>query len=286
MRPEILDILACPRCRLPLVFSGDSTEDRLVDGLLRCSQGHTYQLKKEIPILKAQELSEREFTWVVDFPNIDDYEKVRRKYESYLSRGIVNGDRAMVKEMAKSASSENLVLDIALGMGTLLLALSSEVGEDAHVLGTDVDEKPLRGAKLKLGEQNGYERVSLCVMDGKHLAFKPGELTCVTSHFGFDNIPRPEHSFNEAARVLASRGSLFFSALWLRAGSKSLALAERLGYGSIMTKSRLRRTLEGADFEIESLDEFCSGTWPRNPMDRLPLEGDWFAHVLVKARRN
>jgi tRNA G10 N-methylase Trm11 len=38
-------------------------------------------------------------------------------------------------------------------MGNLLLVLSKQLAKGAHMLGTDIDEKPLRGAKLKLEKQ-------------------------------------------------------------------------------------------------------------------------------------
>jgi hypothetical protein len=65
----------------------------------------------------------------------------------------------------------------------------------------------------------------------------------------------------------------------------SLALAEKFGFGAIATKDKLFQTLEETGFKIDSTDEFYIGRWPYNPMDLLPLEGDWFAHVLVKAHR-
>ena len=285
MRSELLDVVACPRCKSPLGFSGDNSDGRFVNGLLRCRRGHVCQVKDEIPMLKDQRLSEGEFEWEVDFPDVKKYDKIRKKYASFLSEGLIDADREMVDEIARTASRDKVVLDVASGMGTLLLALSRSAHARSHILGMDVDEKPLRGARIKLEEQKGYGRVSLCVMDGKHLGLRSRRLPCVVSHFGFNNIPSAGSSFREVARALRAHGRLLFSAIWLEEGSKSLALAKKLGYGDTVTEKGIQEALNDAGFRTDSTEVFYSGEWKHNPMDLLPIEGDWFAHALVSASK-
>jgi ubiquinone/menaquinone biosynthesis C-methylase UbiE len=268
-----------------LKFAGEASDDRLLNGVLRCFSGHLYQIKDEIPILKDPKLSEKEFSWNIEFPSVEKYDEIRKEYSSYLSEELGKADEALLNEIASSVSNENLILDVASGMGRLLLALSRKLSKDGLVIGTDIDEKPLRGAKLKLEEQKSYKQISLCVMDGKLLAIKSRKLTCVTSYFGFDNIPETKKAFQEAFRVLMPKGRLIFANLWFKEGSMSLALAEKFGFGAIATKDKLFQTLEEAGFKIDSTEEFYSGQCPYNPMDLLPLEGDWFAHILVKAHK-
>jgi hypothetical protein len=240
-------------------------------------------VKDEIPIVKDPRLSRGEFVWKVKFPNLQRYDEIQKQYRSYLSEGQKEADKALTNELAKAVSKERLVVDLASGMGSLLLVLSQHLGEKSILLGTDVDETPLRGAKLKLEQQSSYEKASLCVMDGKHLALESRKIPCVTSFFGLDNIPETKKALKEVSRILMSQGRLFLATLWLEEGSKSLALAEKLGYGGTKTKDRLNRTLRETGFTIDSTRTFYSGKWLRNPMDRLPLEGDWFAHSIVIA---
>lgn len=284
MRSSLLEILACPVCHKSLEFEGEtSSDDHLVRGLLRCVNSHLFQVKDEIPILKDPKLSKKEFVWKVEFPNLEKYEKIRKEYMSYLSKEQREADRALIEKIGKTVVKEKLLLDIASGMGRLLLVLSRQQMKGKNVFGTDVDEKPLRGAKLKLEEQKSYSQVSLFVMDGKHLAVKPRKFPCVTSYFGLDNIPETKKAFQELARILMPNGRLVFATLWFKEGSKSLALAKKLGYGAITTENRLTRTLEETGFKVGFIEEFYSGNWPYNPMDRFPLEGDWYAHSLVLA---
>jgi ubiquinone/menaquinone biosynthesis C-methylase UbiE/uncharacterized protein YbaR (Trm112 family) len=286
MKTSLLEILMCPVCQKSLrLEEGTSSDDRLVKGLLRCLNGHLYQVKDEIPILKNPKLSKKEFVWKLEFPNIEKYDRIRKEYKSYLSEEQREADRALIDEIAKTVSKERVLLDVASGMGSLLLVLSQQLEKGKNVLGIDIDEKPLRGTKLKLKEQKSYSRVSLCVMDGKHLAVKPQKLPCVTSHFGLDNIPETKKAFQEVSRVLMPKGRLILATLWFKEDSRSLALAEKLGFGAITTENRLTRTLEETGFKIDSIEKFYSGKWPYNPMDRLPLEGDWYAHALVLAHK-
>ncbi|MGD8565845.1 MAG: class I SAM-dependent methyltransferase [Candidatus Bathyarchaeota archaeon] len=195
------------------------SDGRMVKGFLKCSKGHLYQVKDEIPIIKNPETSIDEFSWNVEFPDLQKYEEVRQAYLSHLSEEQKEADRLLLKELTEKVISEKLILDIASGMGRLLLELSSNLQKDATIIGTDVDEKPLRGAKLKLVEQKIYSNVSLCVMDGKNLAFNSEEVPCITSFFGFDNISECENAFQEAYRVLDQNGRLAFATLWLEKDS-------------------------------------------------------------------
>ncbi|MCK4696978.1 MAG: class I SAM-dependent methyltransferase [Dehalococcoidia bacterium] len=286
MKTSLLGILACPLCLKNLEFEGVTSGSRLVEGVLRCPEGHLYQVKRWIPILKRPELSRREFAWEVEFPDLQRYDEVQRKYSSYLPAELKEADRALISGLAKSASGEDLVLDVASGRGRLLLILSSMIREGAEVIGTDVDETPLRGASLKLDEQGTHGRVSLCVMDGKHLALKPRAIPCVTSLFGLDNIPYNKPAFMEVSRVLKQGGRLAMATLWLEEGSESLTEAGKLGYLEIATEERLRGMLEEAGLVQDRVEVFYEGRWPHNPMDAFPLEGDWFSHALVTAHKS
>lgn len=285
MKAWLLEILACPACKELLEFDGSRSSSRLVRGAFRCSNNHLYQIKEEIPILKDPKLSEKEFVWRVEFPDIERYDKITKEYLSYLPEGQKKADKMMIDEIANITVNERLLLDVASGMGTLLLVLSQQIDEEKNILGIDVDETPLRGAKLKLEEQKTANQVSLCVMDGKHLAIKPQKLQCVTSYFGFDNIPDTKKAFQEVSRILTPKGRLVFTTISVKEGSKSLALAEKLGYGAIITESRLTQTLGKTGFKVDFVEEFYSGKWPHNPMDRLPLEDEWYSHSLVLAHK-
>jgi ubiquinone/menaquinone biosynthesis C-methylase UbiE/uncharacterized protein YbaR (Trm112 family) len=282
LRASLVRLLACPVCRSSLTYSGQTSRARLLDGALECPEKHLFHVKKGIPILKEPKMSRDEFKWAVEFPDVRRYDDIQRQYKSYLSDRQIQADERMMGEMVKRTPKDEVTLDIASGMGTFLRILSKH-RTGTQIIGTDVDETPLRGAMLKLREEGAYGRVSLCVMDAKRLAVKSNKVKCAVSHFGFNNIPQTGKAFSEVCRVLKNKGMLMFSALFLQEDSRSLKLAGRLGYGEIVSEKRLAKALEQAGLQIDDVEEFYSGKWPHNPMDRLPLEGDWFAHSLVRA---
>ena len=285
MKASLLEILACPTCQNALRFEGIMSTDRFVKGNFHCADRHFYQVKDEIPVLRDPQKSTNGFVWKVKFPNIEKYEMIRKQYASYLSEEQRKADKELIQTVVQKVPKEGLILDVASGMGRLLSVLSQHLGKKADLLGTDIDETPLRGAKLKLAQQRSYTQTSLSVMDAKHLAIKPQKIRCVISFFGLDNIPDPKKAFQEMYRVLRPDGRLVLATLWLKEGSKSLAIAQKLGYGGIPTKTKLTHMLETTGFELDSTEIFYSGEWPYNPMDQLPLEGDWFAHSFVLAHK-
>lgn len=223
MKTSLLDILSCPVCHSSLKFEGSSSTQRFRHGYFQCMNGHLYQIKDEIPILKDPKIGSKEFAWKIEFPNLQIYEEIQRQYASYLSEEQKEADIMMIDKLVDVISKETLILDIASGMGCLLLALSKRLGAETEIIGTDFDEKPLRGAKLKLEREGVFGNVSLCVMDGKHLAIKPKSLSCVTSYFGFDNIPNTMKALEETANAMKDNGVLIFTTLWLKEGSKSFS---------------------------------------------------------------
>jgi len=270
-----------------MVFDGESTDNRLVNGYLKCAGGHFYQVKEEMGLVKDAKLSAREFEWKVDVADERKYDEIQRQYTSYLSDDLKTALNNLTDKLVQSAldscrESDNIVLDIASGMGRLILQLASKSPEKTIVIGTDVSEKPLRGAMNKAKKGTVYQKLSLIVTDAKHLAFKNEALSTISSNFGFDNIPETILALNETFRVLKPNGKAIFSSIWLRENSKSIKLAEKYGVGQIASENRLKKSLEKIGFKLDWIEEIYSGVWPHNPMDLLPVQGDEFSHVIVQ----
>lgn len=47
----------------------------------------------------------------------------------------------------------------------------------------------------------------------------------------------------------------------------------------------LKEVLSNAGLVLEEVQEAYSGVWPYDPMDLLPVEGDEYTHVIVRARK-
>ena len=264
--------------------------NRHVSGYFKCPSGHVFQVKEQIGLLKDAGLSEKEFEWKVNVADEKKYLEVRRQYDSYLRDDQKAATREMMEKLAdyvtcSSFQSDNVVLDVASGMGTFLLPLLDKCSADSVVVGTDIDERLLRGLMNRSLKAGTYDRLSLVVTDAKHLCFKNAVFSTVSSFFGFDNVPETVLALRECARVLRAGGQTFFVSIWYREGSESMRLAEEHNYGQIASEGRLKDALAKSGLMLDEVEEAYSGLWPYNPMDLLPVEGDEYTHVIVSARK-
>jgi ubiquinone/menaquinone biosynthesis C-methylase UbiE/uncharacterized protein YbaR (Trm112 family) len=290
MHEQTLQFLACPICRTSLIFEGKKSHNRFANGCFKCLKNHTYQVKEEIGLLKDAKTSANEFEWKVDVADEKRYDEIRKEYDFYLREdqriAIRKLMEKLVNHVAKSfEESDNKVLDVATGMGRFILSLAEKSLEDALIIGTDIDEKPLRGAMNKAKKANTYHKLSFVVTDAKHLSFKNSTFSTMASNFGFDSVPETALAFKEGARVLQPDGKIIFSSLWLKENSESMRLAEKYGLGQIANEARLKKTLRKAGFILDWVEKVYSGVWPHNPMDLLPVEGEEYTHIIAHTRK-
>jgi ubiquinone/menaquinone biosynthesis C-methylase UbiE len=218
------------------------------------------------------------------------YLEISKEYDSYLRGDQKAAIGKMIENLtgyvsSSSLESDGIVLDVASGMGTSVLPLLDKFSAGFAVIGTDIDERPLRGLMNRSRKVGSYDRLSLVVVDAKHLCFKSDVFSTVSSFFGFDNVPETVLALEECARVLRVGGRVFFASLWYREGSESMRLAEEYKVGQIASEGRVKDALAKSGLILDRVDEVYSGLWPHNPMDSLPVEGDEYAHVIVCARK-
>jgi ubiquinone/menaquinone biosynthesis C-methylase UbiE len=291
MHSRLEQLLACPVCSASLSFAGTIRGNRYVNGHFKCPSKHMFQVKEQIGLLKDAKLSEKEFEWKVNVADEKKYREIRQEYDSYLRDDQKTANEKMINKLAdyvnrSSLQSDNTILDIASGMGTfLLLLLGSKTSTYSTVIGTDIDEKPLRGLMNSSLKNGTYNKLTLIVTDAKHLCFKNAALSTVSSFFGFDNVPETLLVFKECARILRPGGQTFFASLWYREGSESMRLADKHNVGQIASEGRLKDALAKSGLTLDHVEEAYLGLWPYNPMDLLPVEGDEYKHVIVSAKK-
>jgi len=290
MHDKLGKLLACPICSASLRFEGTIRESRYVNGHFKCPSGHMFQVKEQMGLLKDARLSEKEFEWKVNVANEKKYLEMRQQYDSFLRDDQKAATQKIMEKLADYVSrsvlqSDNMVLDVASGMGTFLLPLLNKISANSKVVGSDIDERPLRGLMNRSLKAGTYDKLSLVVTDAKHLCFKNAVFSTVSSFFGFDNVPETVLALKECARVLRPNGRTYFVSLWYREGSESMKLAEKHNVGQIASEGRLKDVLAKSGLILDQVEEMYSGLWPYNPMDLLPVEGDEYAHVIASARK-
>jgi ubiquinone/menaquinone biosynthesis C-methylase UbiE/uncharacterized protein YbaR (Trm112 family) len=290
MHDKLGKLLACPVCSASLFYKGTRSGNRYAIGSFKCPSGHIFQVKEQIGLLKEANLSEKEFEWKVNVADEKKYMEVRRQYDSYLRDEQKAATQKMIEKLAyyvsrSSLQSDNTTLDVASGMGTFVLPLLDKFSADSVLVGTDIDERPLRGLMNRSLKAGTYDRLSLVVTSAKHLCFKNDVFSTVSSFFGFDNVPETVLALRECSRVLRAGGQILFASIWYSEGSESMRLAEKYDYGQIASERRLKDALTKSDLMFSKVEEAYSGLWPHTPMDLLPVEGDEYTHVIVSARK-
>ena len=290
MHHKLAELLACPICSDSLTYKGTIRDERYVSGHFKCPSGHMFQVKQQIGLLKDAKQSETEFEWKVNVADEQKYLEIRQEYDSYLRDDQKAADQQIIQKLAdnvnrSSLQSDNTVLDIASGMGTFLLPLLDKMPAHSTIIGTDIDEKPLRGLMNRAVKTETYEKLTLIVTDAKHLCFENAAFSTVSSFFGFDNIHETLQALKECARILRPNGQTFFASLWYREGSESMQLADKHNIGQIASEGRLKDSLTKSGLTLDHIEKAYTGLWPHNPMDLLPVEGDEYTHVIISARK-
>jgi uncharacterized protein YbaR (Trm112 family) len=151
---KVFRFLACPICRAPLTFEGNKTDNRFVRGHFSCRNRHMYQVKEEIGLFKDAKTSANEFKWEVDVADEKRYDEIRRQYDSYFRKDQRAAMQKMTEQLVStvarsSEESDDVVLDVATGMGAFIVPFAEKSSNDTLIIGTDIDEKPLRGTMKK-----------------------------------------------------------------------------------------------------------------------------------------
>jgi uncharacterized protein YbaR (Trm112 family) len=117
---RLLKLLACPICSASLSFQGTIRKSRCVKGFLKCSSGHTFQVKEQIGLLKDAKLSEMEFEWKVDVADEEKYLEVRKEYDSYLRDDQKAAIRTIIENLAGYVSRSSLRSDSMVSLARAL----------------------------------------------------------------------------------------------------------------------------------------------------------------------
>ena len=152
------------------------------------------------------------------YQTVDDAEKARRvrgvfdsvapKYDlmnDVLSGGLHRAWKAYTVAVAAVQPGDR-VLDIAGGTGDLARAFAHRVGDNGHVVLTDINEAMLRAGRDRLLDEGRVLETLAC--DAEHLPFASASFDLASVAFGLRNMTHKEAALAEMARVLRPGGRL------------------------------------------------------------------------------
>ena len=227
MRPELLEVLACPRCKTPLDLIDEDDHEVITTGALRCAHcDRTYPIVRGIPrfVTKDNYATSFGFQW-------NRFKKVQ--FDS-ANGTTLSRDRFFSETDWTPASLEGRwVLDGGCGAGRFL-EIASSTG--ARVVGLDLSDA-VDAAAAMLGDRPGLHLVQGGIDD---LPFRPGAFDAVYCIGVIQHTSDPEACVRSLSRAVRPGGRLamtvyemrrftrFYSKYWAR------RLTARMGDRSLL----------------------------------------------------
>lgn len=100
------------------------------------------------------------------------------------------------------------VLDVASGTGDLAQSLIKQIGQEGHVVVTDINDAMLTLGRKRLEERGHFENISYVLADAEQLPFQSHTFDCITIAFGLRNVTDKNKALASFYRVLKPGGKL------------------------------------------------------------------------------
>lgn len=291
MLERVLRLLVCPLCggSLDRDFPTGKLGGRVRMAELSCRGCHTpFAVREGVGLLAGP--AEEGAEWRAD-PGLLHNEPDEGRWAAYLAslppQVPPAFDRAVRGIIEAVRDVSGLLMDLATCRGHVLRPLAGETGAHQLLLGSDLEVARLYGAQAGLKHDRHYTGVSLIEMDATRWPLRPGAASAVISFYGPSILPRGRKVVREAARVLREDGPFVFSTLLTGERTLTLRQAKPLQLDELLTEKRLRSALERSGFVVDAWEVLAGGdAWPVSRYDPIPVRGDPWQHVLVRARRH
>jgi SAM-dependent methyltransferase len=130
--------------------------------------------------------------------------------EGFVERRVRAVNGLLLKHSAATAGER--VLEIGCGTGAFTVPLAEVVGERGQVLGADISDAMLAGARKRIAE-TGLRNISLMQADAQTHGFEPGRFDLIASCFGVMFFSDPAAAFTNL-RLAARPGGRLCFACW------------------------------------------------------------------------
>ncbi len=128
--------------------------------------------------------------------------------EGFIERRVRAVNDLLLRHSAAAAGER--ALEIGCGTGAFTVPLAEAVGDRGEVVGADISEAMLAGARKRLAE-SGLKNVSLVQADAQTHKFEPGRFDLVASRFGVMFFADPAAAFANLRAAARPGGRLCFA---------------------------------------------------------------------------
>jgi len=98
------------------------------------------------------------------------------------------------------------VLDLAAGSGDLSIKFADKVGEQGHVIVTDINAAMLEQGRRRLIDAGCAGNVSFCLVNAEQLPFQDNYFDCISISFGLRNVTHKDAALASMQRCLKPGG--------------------------------------------------------------------------------
>ncbi len=128
--------------------------------------------------------------------------------EGFVERRVGAVNDLLLRHSAVDAGEQ--VLEIGCGTGAFTVPLSEAVGDRGQVVGADISDAMLAGARKRIAE-SGRRNVSLMQADAQTHEFEPGRFDLIASRFGVMFFSDPAAAFTNLRSAARPAGRLCFA---------------------------------------------------------------------------
>jgi ubiquinone/menaquinone biosynthesis C-methylase UbiE len=138
------------------------------------------------------------------------WDKASPYYEVFWQEQLKPAQNLLL-ELADLKPGER-VLDIACGTGLVSFEAAEQIGNNGHLIGTDISDKMVEMASA-MAEQKGTKNVLFERMDAEELSYDENTFDTLLCALGLMYIPDPAKALSEMYRVLKPGGKAV-AAVW------------------------------------------------------------------------
>ncbi len=152
-----------------------------------------------------------------DVPTSEKQQRVREVFDSVADKYDVMNDvmslgvhrlwKRFTVDMVAPRNGEQ-ILDLAGGSGDLALLMAKRVGDDGHVVLSDINAEMLRQGRARMVDAGVVRRVSCAQINAESLPFPDNSLDCITIGFGLRNVTDKDKALASMYRALKPGGRL------------------------------------------------------------------------------
>lgn len=295
MYPELIPILQCPTCGSPLALTKTELheQDEIITGILSCPCGRSYPI---IDGVLDFHVKEQEFAnnWADTYKSMD-YEELDSKVERQTPANAKEINETIKQYITRELNQNKpqVILDIASGRGMLSTHIAKHIEYEPMFILSDLSFPVLKYDRLKLKKINPKLRANFIACDCSKLPLKDKSIDNCVSFYGIVNMcDIAKAGIEESRRVLKEQGLLLNTAIAIDCETEvakeyEKAFREQYNIYSFKKTSSmegLQKLHQEAGFDAIEIITLGEGIGEKNELDAVPIEGEWFAMVLMRCK--